>query len=234
MDYKMYVVASFIILVVGGFLLKLKQAYELLKRREKVSNFRNTFVDLVNQLLERDYFNSKLYYECITQVDEIQIELGTMGIASYIRDGLHGIQGNNIPILVNYLPEIRSYAGELDNFLVRERLHKNNGLIDDLLVRYISCLDAEISRIKGSMFNPFACFAFSIKSILTFPLFILSSFGILSDTTTTRVYGSFIFKIISGVFSLVTLISGIVTIVVGWDKFSDFLQKIYIFFRGKI
>ena len=149
MNYKIEIVVIFVILIVGGFILKFKEAYDMDKRRSMVNGFRNNFIDLANQLMQKGYFNAELYSECISRVDEIQTELGVTGLAGYVVDGLRGIQGSNVPILINYLPEIRRYAHELDNYIVRERLLQNIELIDDLLLRHVSCLNGEIERIIG-------------------------------------------------------------------------------------
>ena len=226
MNYKYCIVIAFVIFIIGGFLLKLKRVNDLENRRTNVNDFRNKFIDLANQLMQKGYFDAALYQECIMNVDKIQIELGVLGIASYIKDGLRGIQGNNIPILINYLPELRSYSNDLHNCIVRERLLKNIELIDDLLLRHISNLNDAIDSIKSTIFNPFSCFVESIRWILELPIFILSSFGIISDTVTTRVYGSVFFKVISGIFSLVTFVSGLMTIVLGWDQFIAFIKTI--------
>ena len=219
MNYKYCLVIAFVILIIGGFLLKLKRVNDLDNRRTSVNDFRNKFIDLANQLMQKGYFDAALYRDCIMNVDKIQIELGALGIASYIKDGLHGIQGNNIPILINYLPELRNYSNELQNCIVRERLLRNIELIDDLLLRHISNLNDAIDSIKTTVLNPFSCFVESIRWLLELPIFILSSFGIISDTVTTKLYGSIFFKVISGLFSLVAFVSGLMTIVLGWDKF---------------
>ena len=228
MNYKIEIVVIFVILIVGGFILKFKEAYDMDKRRSMVNGFRNNFIDLANQLMQKGYFNAELYSECISRVDEIQTELGVTGLAGYVVDGLRGIQGSNVPILINYLPEIRRYAHELDNYIVRERLLQNIELIDDLLLRHVSCLNGEIERIKGSMLNPFSCFAWAIRCVLSFPFFLLSSFGLLSSVSTTRVYSSLIMRLLGGICSFVMFLSGLITVVIGWDSFSAFLEILFI------
>jgi len=64
------------------------------------------------------------------------------------------------------------------------------------------------------------------REILSVPIFILSWFGIISNRTVNSIKDSLIYKVISGLIALVTLISGVVTIVVGYDQTLEFVKRL--------
>jgi len=74
--------------------------------------------------------------------------------------------------------------------------------------------------------NPLIWFREGFREILSVPIFILSWFGIISNRTLNSIKNSLIYKVISGFIALVTLISGIVTIVVGYDQTIEFINRI--------
>jgi hypothetical protein len=62
---------------------------------------------------------------------------------------------------------------------------------------------------------------------MSIPIFILNWFGIISNRTLNSIKDSLIYKVISGIIALVTLVSGLVTILVGYKPTIEFLSGIF-------
>jgi hypothetical protein len=84
-----------------------------------------------------------------------------------------------------------------------------------------------LESIKKKLKNPIAWFKEGFQEIISLPIYLLNWFGILSDTTVSKVTTNVIFKILAGIAGLVTFISGIVTIIQGKDQTISFIRQLF-------
>lgn len=122
---------------------------------------------------------------------------------------------NNYQIIINTIPKFRE--GQVESFDV--------GSVDDCLLRYIGYLEEYQKDTLRDLKNPIIWFREGFREILSIPIFILSWFGIINNRTLYSIKDSLIYKVVSGLFALVTLISGIVTIVLGYEQTLRFINK---------
>lgn len=210
-------------IIILGFIMKLIELSDIIGRIHFTNNYRNKFIDLINGIISNNNFNQQLYYELTSDVNSMQYELGSDGIYSYVTDNLKGFSTSNYQLLVNFLPEVRNILNEQDNMIMMNRYHKSINDCDDMFIRHLGTLRKFEQNKRKSMFNPFSCFSGGIQFIVSLPILILNWFGFISDESTRKAKHSWIIKLLNFIFTLISFISAIMTIIMGWD---DFLHKV--------
>jgi hypothetical protein len=188
-----------------------------------ICEYRDKFMEFANKYFEnydRFYkthgsFNGDLYTWLTKNVNKAQDLLGHTGRMEYIA-AFRLYRISNYQIVINTLPKFRD--GSIESFDVNST--------DDCLLRYLGQLDEAFEKSKKALKNPIIWFKIGIQEILSIPLFILNWFGIFSNRTVNRIIGGTLYKIITGIIALVTLISSLVTIIVGKEQTIEFLKKL--------
>lgn len=80
---------------------------------------------------------------------------------------------------------------------------------------------------RKGIFNPFICFREGVRFILGLPVLVLYWSGFVSTRTISAARVSSVFKFISGVITLIGLISSIITILLGWNEASEIIIKVW-------
>lgn len=216
-----------ILLTVGiillGFVLKLHRINSYVKRRELTIIFRSIFIEMSNIFFKSGRIPTDLYTKCIHDVDAIQLELGNEGIIADFVDRLHGIQGKNYQLFVNIIPELRTAEHMYNNSVMMERLSQLVCICDDALQRHIGNLDRALENDRTWIFNPFTCFGEGVRFIIGLPIDILLWCGIIS----LNKRGGWLFKAIGTIITFISLISSIITIVLGWNDASAYFIKLW-------
>lgn len=217
-------------IIIIGCITRICEINSFIKRREFTLLFQNNFIDLVNSFLKTGKMQKDLYAKCIHDVDAIQEELGDDGVIAGYVDQLHRIQGQNYQLFVNIIPEIRDAERMIDNSLIVERVSQLIGICDDSLRRHIGNLDRAIDRKKKGIFNPFILFREGVRTIIGLPILVLSWSGLVSIRFIGTTSKSILFRFVTGVITIVGLISSIITIILGWNEalkiFKNFLNKL--------
>ena len=65
-----------------------------------------------------------------------------------------------------------------------------------------------------------------IRFILLIPIGILNSIGLISNDGKSKIGNNIIIRMLSGIISLLTILSVIITIVVGWNDFLKIVKNI--------
>jgi hypothetical protein len=202
-----------------GFVQVYNRNSRVVKKIDFAGEYRNKFIEFSNKYFETydrwsraGDFDGQLYVWLTTKVSKIQGNLGSFGIMDYIAP-FQTYRDSNYQIITNTLPKFRD--GQVHNF--------DAGSVDDCLLRYIGYLEDYKKETEKDVKNPIVWFREGFKEIISIPLFILSSFGIISNRIVNSIKDSLIFKVISGLIALVTLVSGLVTIVVGYDQIVKFI-----------
>ena len=148
-------------------------------------------------------------------VSKIQSNLGTFGVMDYIAP-FQTYRVSNYQIVINTIPKFRD--GTVKDFDVNS--------VDDCLLRYIGYLEEYSQDTQKNLRNPIVWFREGFREVLSIPIFILNWFGIISNRTVNSIKDSLIYKVIAGLIALVTLVSGLVTIVVGYDQTLEFINRL--------
>lgn len=208
------------------FIIGLVQVYNchnhVIEKINFAREYRNKFIEFANKYFETHEpwirsgdIDSELYVWLTMNVSKIQSYVGSFGIMSY-RPAFQNYIINEYKIIVNTIPKFRE--GQIES--------TDAGSVDDCLLRYIGHLEEYQKNTNQNLRNPIIWFREGFREILSIPIFILGWFGIISNRTLNSIKSSLIYKVISGLIALVTLVSGIVTIIVGYDQASKFISKI--------
>lgn len=202
-----------------GFVSKFLELGNIRSRYEFTAEYRNKFIDFINELVQRRSFNQQLYYELTVKVKEMQYELGSDGVYAYVKDNLKGYSTSNYQALVNFLPETRNVLNDFDNSIMRMRYNQEIQNCDDMFVRHLGTLELAEKNIRKSIYNPLADFAEGVKLIISLPVLLLKWFGFISAESSKKVRKNLILKIINIIVTTVGFVSGIMAIIMGWDDF---------------
>lgn len=205
-----------------GFVQVYNRNSRVVKKIDFASEYRNKFVDFSNRYFKTydrwsrsGDFDDKLYVWLTMNVSKIQDYVGSFGEMTY-KPAFQNYMINDYQIIINTIPKFRE--GQIESFDV--------GAVDDCLLRYIGHLEEYRKDTQKNLRNPFIWFREGFREIMSIPIFILSWFGIISNRTVNSIKNSLIYKVISGLIALVTLVSGVVTIIVGYDQTIEFVNRI--------
>ena len=128
----------------------------------------------------------------------------------------------NYEVVINFMNEVLSlkakglieYEGDQITWCHNCFLRKM-GIIDEYRKN-------EIRRL----FNPIYDLTSGIKAILGIPIDILFSVGLISSKSLSKVKDSVLFKLCSGIISILTFLSVIITIVIGWNQFIEIVKNL--------
>ena len=174
MDKLIPIVILFGIVIIG-FVSKFLELGDIRSRYEFTHEYRNKFINFINELFTNHNFNQSVYHELTEKVKEMQYELGADGVYAYVQDNLKGYATNNYELLVNFLPETRNVIRNQGNIILMERWNQAVQYCDDMFLRHLGTLKLAEEKIKRSLKNPFSDFAEGVKLIISLPvlLFIL-------------------------------------------------------------
>ncbi|WP_103919307.1 hypothetical protein, partial [Candidatus Venteria ishoeyi] len=208
--------------LVVGFFIVFKRHSRIIKKIDFAGEYRNKFIEFANKYFNNSdqsgsssKFDNELYVWLTMNVSKIQSYVGDFGIMAY-KPAYQNYMINNYQIIINTIPKFRD--GQIQNFDVTS--------VDDCLLRYIGYLENYSKETLSNLKNPIIWFREGIREIISIPILILNWFGIFSSRTVNSIMDSFIYKILTGIIALVTLISGLVTIVLGYDKTIEFLNSL--------
>ena len=218
------IISGLIIVLLTGLILTFRRHSKILKDLDFAREYRDKFVEFVNHYFKNnDRWSNKgnidgeTYVWLTMNVNKIQNKVGGFGIMTY-KPTYQNYMINNYQLIVNTLPLFRE--GKVENF--------DANSVDDCLLRYLGHLEGNTQETFKNLKNPIIWFREGIREILSIPILLLSWFGIFSTRTVNRIIDSTIFKIIAGLFALVTFISGVVTIIVGYEETLAFFQRLLI------
>lgn len=183
--------------------------------------FRNRFINLANhyQSTYDDWSRSgeiidEEYTWLTKNVELMQSSIGGYGVVDYIAP-FNRYRFPRYQILINTLPKFRERIDSTDI-----------NMSDDCLLRYIGVLENILIRIKKELGNPFIWFKEGIAIVMILPLNILHWLGLINNTKVKSVENNSVYKFTTGFIALITLVSGIVTILQGKDVVVTFIKSL--------
>lgn len=205
-----------------GFVQVYNRHSRVVKKIDFSGEYRNKFIEFSNKYFQTydrynrtGDFDGELYVWLTMNVSKIQNNLGRFGVMDFTAP-FQTYRVSNYQIVINTIPKFRD--GSVKDFDIN--------YVDDCLLRYIGYLDECSKDTQKNLGNPIVWFREGFREILSIPIFILNWFGIISNRTVNSIKNSFIYKVISGLIALVTLVSGLVTIVVGYDQTIEFINRL--------
>lgn len=179
--------------------------------RSKFADFSKKYFKTYERRSRSGNFDYELYVWLTKNVSKIQNNIGSFGVVKYKPEF------QNYKIIINTIPKFRN--GHIKSFDVE--------IVDDCLLRYIGHLEEDLKETQKDLRNPIVWFREGFKEIMSIPILILSWFGIISNQTVNSINNSLIYKVISGLIALITLVSSVVTIIVGYDQTIEFVNRLF-------
>lgn len=215
-----YMISLIIIIIIIGFIIIVIDVRKSVNEYNFTNEYYGKFTNLVSDVLKKKTFKNKEYAWLMSNSDKMQNILGEVGIISYMeRNRMH----NNIPILLNVMNEMISYVN--DSY-VSENDIKMINWCENAFLRKMGILDEYIKNEPKKSLNPFYDLAKGIKCILGIPIDILYSMGLISYVRKSKIQQNIIFRLLSGLLSLVTIFSTIMSIFVSWDEFVEIIKNL--------
>jgi hypothetical protein len=178
-----------------------------------LTDYRNKFVEMANNYYENKSFDNNLYHELIENSNKAQRLLGATGIITY-KPPYSNLMYSNYPIALNTIPMFKT--GKIEIFDITST--------DDTFLRKIGILKERQESLNNAD-NLKTWFQIGSQAVLSFPLSLLSFFGIVTTNKLEIITTSSLFKIINGIVWLLALLSTIITIFTGWDAFKNILTQ---------
>jgi len=216
---KIIIVVIFIIIILIGSSLNYFKIKKLKQNRDFTNTFREDFFEYFNSNPEK----SELYTQLIYNSNRMQRILGYFGILSKFRPPFANYILSNIEILSTFLPEIRKSFHEN---ILRKQSTQYAQAIDDATLRYLGSVDEQIKAYKLKYRNPIKLFKDGIYYIISLPFEILRELNLIPSFAFNLLIKSL--SLISGIATLITIVSGMVTLILGWKDFSDIITNTYI------
>ncbi|GMT50303.1 MAG: hypothetical protein IEMM0008_1842 [bacterium] len=95
--------------------------------------------------------------------------------------------------------------------------------LQDTIVRYIGTVEDEKEEQVSFLKNPFIWIREGVKTIIALPVSTLFWFGLISGWTLRSITHHIMFKTISLLALVIGILSGLMSMILGWDKFLKFL-----------
>lgn len=215
----LYFILIVVALVIIGFVANVINIRTCSNNYNFLVEYRDKFSKFISDLLNKNKYSNKDYEWLMSNSDKVQIVLGDAGIISY-----KDISGYypNYQIVINFMNEVMPLFSK---GLIETESEKITWCHNAFL-RKIGIYDEYIKKEIKKTFNPLYDLTNGIKVILGIPLDILYSIGLISSKSMAKIKDNILFKLLGGIISLLTFLSTIMSIVLGWNDFIDLIKEI--------
>ena len=206
------IIIDILLIFLIGFIQLFRAQSNTIKKHE----FANKYFEQYDRFSKSGNLDSELYVWLTKNVSKIQSSVGNFGVMSY-KPAFQNYMINNYQLIINTIPKFRE--GQVENFDVTS--------VDDCLLRNIGHIEERSVETLKNLKNPIIWFRVGFQEIISIPLFVLNWFGIFNKRTVNGIMESTFYKILTGIIALITLLSGIVTIIQGKEKTIEFINNIF-------
>ena len=213
-------------LVLIGFISAIFSLNDIRKRHGFTFDYRDNFIKYIDELFNQKRVNQELYYDLTLKVKEMQCELGVDGLCT-AQDNLNGYVARNHQLLINFLPKSLNYVNDSWNSLHCQRYQQEANACDAMFVRHLGTLEKMEETALKNIFNPFVSFARGVRFVLHLPVHLLEWFGIISNEKTKKIHKNIILRFFEIVVTIVSFVSEVIAIVVGWNDFWQFISNVF-------
>lgn len=197
-------------LLVVGWLSKATAIIKLSKKRNDVAVYQNNYSLFLKGLFEDSKRDSILLNDVVKDAQYIQGLLGSFGVVSYKPPAQSYIINNHALILnsVNLMTSKDAYTLSLYR---DELVTASNSMI-----QYISECDRIIKSKKAGLWNPITAFFEGVSKVLSLPLYLLTSSGLLQQRSYGSITGSRVWKLITAIIGLISFLYTVASIMLDW------------------
>jgi hypothetical protein len=197
------------------------KSFQLYEDRQ---TFAIQFLEKLREYYQSNGKNGDIYGWLIHRSNKMQSEMGGQGIIRNYRPPAQNYMLNNYPIILNMLPNLHREF-QIGLFLGNLPQQYMDSL-QESIVRYLGRLDDEKDELRKELKNPIKWFREGVRGVMALPIYLFVWLGFITDNTARRLTLSFLFSVISGLVTLVGFVSGVVSLVVGWDAFIDIVSNL--------
>lgn len=222
---RWYILFGLLGVSVIGLLSIVQKLISIPKRKQRTITYREELVELINHALNHGSLKENLYVKLVEESGSMQEELGADGVYAYAQDPLKNMAMKDYQLLYNFFSEIRLYISERDDSIMRNRFgHLAEECIDSF-IRHSGTLTALYKFYLKQAVNPFVWIFEGMRIILSLPILLLRAFGVLSSIGVGKVLDSPMVKLLGVIATLAGIVSAIMSITMGWDKFLEMFHR---------
>ena len=210
------IVIGFVLIILIGFWGVYTKYSSNKEKNEFAEDYRHNFVSFANKYNKND-FDNELYVWLTKNIDKIQTEIGIYGLSDYKPPHSNRII-RDYPIILNTVPQFRE--GRAHEFDI--------GSVNDSLLRYLGVLEIHRENKLKELKNPLIWFRTGFQKVISLPILLLYSFGIITERTVNRIVESSVFKLISGLTGFILTLYGIFCLITDWDRIVDYVKSIFL------
>lgn len=175
--------------------------------------FGEKYLSRFNQLIEGGPNEKRHYQWLLRKVSKIENEMGGFGVAAFYRPAFADYAFQGYEILSNTLLNIGPVSA------------RDLEMSQAILERYIGALDDSISKNLLHLINPAAWLTRTVRLMLfDIPLWILYSFGLISEIRKNKIKTS---SIVSKIVGVITVLGSLFSLISGWDSVMKFFNRIF-------
>ncbi|MEQ8178167.1 MAG: hypothetical protein RIC52_06595 [Amphiplicatus sp.] len=188
-----------------------------IEKRAFLFDFREAYIEWLNSRCSRQ----DLYQRLIAHSPIAQHHLGQYGLMDY-QAPFGRYAARNWPIIMNAIPMINH---EINDFILDRQGAHHASMVDEALLRGLGAADFDRNILENRIKNPLHLFVSGVEWILSIPLLVLAEFGLLNARILNWFRNSAIIKLVSLGVVLIGAISGIMTIILGWEEFQSMMSN---------
>jgi|CXWL01.1.fsa_nt_gi hypothetical protein len=219
MDKIIAIIAGITLLIIG-----LVQILRDIKFIQKKMEFAHEFHTKLGEYLKSQGKGFQTYSWLIQKSPKLQREMGFHGILASYSPPFSNYTINNYPIILNFIPEIRKEFDDVSPIGDRRFLREYAAALNESILRYVGDLSEDLEIAQKKIRNPVTWLTEGVSWILLLPFSILNSIGLMSETIINGIANNPLFKIVAGIVTLLGFLSTVMTIVIGWNSFLQFLK----------
>lgn len=213
-------IGSILFIIIGIFRI-LRERVINTNKREFAINYNNTVIEYSNN----GFQDHEKYIWLQKNAPKLQNEMEGWGIASQMQLPFRNYLINNFQIIINGMELINSNNR---NSLPDQSIHYVD-MIQNSILRYVGDLEEDFAKYKNRLFNPLILWNKGISTIFYAPILLISyllSGGLKIYNLFEKGILGLIMKLINFIIIFITIVSSIMTIILGWDGFVEIIKKL--------
>jgi len=213
---KLYIVLLLTSIALLGLCILIRKKNSFDKRRELAIEF----VEKINLYANSNGGDTESYGWLLNRSNRMQNQMGLRGIYEHYIPPYQNYAVKNYPIILNMLPELRK---SLEDSLFSGQAGQYVKALQEAIVMHIGSVEDILVKLESEAKNPLIWFREGVRELIALPASILKWLGIINEATAYKIKANFLFKMASGLATLIYLLSSIVSLVVGWKPFVEFI-----------
>lgn len=211
-----------VILIIIGFIKQIYEVNKFTNDYDTVKEYFNIFVNVINNIVNKQNFDNNAYIQLVKRSEEIQLLIGYYGLIDLAEAGR---RYNNYPLVLNTIPKIKEL--KINDSFDTENILKELDMLQNGFLRYFNNLEIIINIYKKNFFNPFTNLKKGIHFILALPIKLLYWVGLINQNNKNKIENSNFISILSGIGTLLTLLSTIMSMFIDWNTFINTLRNLF-------